>query len=165
MDLRFETTDLALYEGEPRIADVKLAAVLGYGRERDIRKLIERITPELESYGPIACQRATVARSQGGGSSSDQFFLNEGQALVVCSLSRTSLAAQVRRALIEVFMAWRRGALAPQTVALASTAQSHRIRAAKLRFAEAATTLDALGVDVTAINLNAVLAFGRAVLR
>lgn len=160
MDLRFETTDLALYEGEPRIADVKLGAVLGYGRDRDIRKIIEGHVKELETYGPLA-----TLRRESRGQAFDEFHLNEGQALVICALSRTTLAAQVRRALIEVFMAWRRGALAPQTVALASTAQSHRIRAAKLRFAEAATTLDALGVDVPAINMTAVLAFWRAVLR
>ncbi len=163
MDFRFETTDLALHDGEPRIADVKLGAVLGYGRDRDIRKLIERATPELETYGGLVSQRATASRSQGGGSPTDEYLLNEGQALVICALSRTEMAAQVRRALIDVFMAFRKGAV-PQS-ATPIQASAHRIRAAKLRFAEAATALDALGVDVPSINLSAVLAFGRAVLR
>lgn len=165
MDLRFETTDLALYEGEPRIADVNLADVLGFKRRRDIRELIDRNRGELETYGTVPCRTALVPGGNGAKQSVEEHLLNEGQALVICSLSRTPLAAQVRRALIEVFMAWRRGTLAPQAVALTPNAQAHRIRAAKLRFAEAATTLDALGVDVPAINLNAVLAFGRAVLR
>lgn len=37
------------------------------------------------------------------------YYLNEPQALVICALSRTAKAAQVRKALIDVFMAVRRG--------------------------------------------------------
>ncbi|WP_454016984.1 hypothetical protein [Azospirillum sp. Marseille-Q6669] len=39
------------------------------------------------------------------------YYLNEGQALVICALSRTPQAALVRRQIIEVFLAYRRGVL------------------------------------------------------
>ena len=39
------------------------------------------------------------------------YYLNEGQALVICALSRTPKAAQVRKLLIDVFMAYRQGKL------------------------------------------------------
>lgn len=163
MDFRFETTDLALHDGEPRIADVKLADVLGFKNRRNIRELISRNASELEGYGTLPCRTASSTGGNGAQRDVSEYLLNEGQALVICSLSRTDMAAQVRRALIDVFMAWRKGAV-PQG-ATPVQASAHRIRAAKLRFAEAATALDALGVDVPAINLSAVLAFGRAVLR
>jgi hypothetical protein len=51
--------------------------------------------------------------------------LNEAQALLVCLFSRTGKAAEVRRALIEVFTAWRRGQLA-QSRQPADLSRAHR---------------------------------------
>ena len=39
------------------------------------------------------------------------FYLNEAQALVICAVTRTSIAAHVRGEIIKVFMLWRAGRL------------------------------------------------------
>jgi hypothetical protein len=99
---------LDAFDGEPRILDLTVAERLGFTRPRTIRQLIERNRAELESYGPIAARRSDYHKGL-----FDEFWLNETQSLLVCLLSRTDKAAEVRRALIEVFNAWRRGQLAP----------------------------------------------------
>lgn len=98
-------------EGEPRLRDLDIAEHLGFTQARDIRKIIERNRDELSSYGEV-CATASQT-SQAGGRPGREFWLNEGQALVICALSRTPQAAAVRRQIIEVFMAWRRGQLPP----------------------------------------------------
>lgn len=103
--------DLSVMENEPRIHDLRLAARLGFRRERDVRKLIERNRAELSDHGEVC---ATVAQtSEVGGRPATEYWLNEGQALVICMMSRTRVAAQVRREVISVFMAWRRGEAPP----------------------------------------------------
>ncbi|MBB4267805.1 hypothetical protein [Roseospira visakhapatnamensis] len=103
--------DLSVMENEPRIHDLRLAERLGFRRERDVRKLIERNRTELSDHGEVC---ATVAQtSEAGGRPATEYWLNEGQALVICMLSRTRVAAQVRREVITVFMAWRRGMAPP----------------------------------------------------
>lgn len=89
---------------EPRIRDLALAERLGFERPRAIRQIIERNFDEIRAYGPLATQ---CGKSRGQGFT--EYWLNEGQALVICALSRTPNAAQVRKMVIEVFMAWRRG--------------------------------------------------------
>ncbi|WP_237905030.1 hypothetical protein [Azospirillum brasilense] len=108
-------------DGEPRVSDVILAERLGFVQPRDIRKLIERNRAELETYGEVC---ATVAQTtEKGGRPGKAYYLNEGQALVICALSRTPQAALVRRQIIEVFLAYRRGKLAsPEGAALAALA-------------------------------------------
>ena len=101
------TQHLDAIDGEPRILDLTLAERLEFARPRAIRQLIERCKAELESYGPIATRCGAYRNRQ-----FTEFLLNEDQALLVCLLSRTKRAAEVRRALIEVFNAWRRGRLA-----------------------------------------------------
>ncbi|WP_085090269.1 hypothetical protein [Azospirillum oryzae] len=50
------------------------------------------------------------------------YWLNEGQVLVICMLSRTPQAAQVRKEVIEVFMAYRRGLLTGEIAQVANDA-------------------------------------------
>ena len=95
-------------DGEPRVLDLILAEHLGFGRPRAVRQLIERSRTELESYGLIATRCGAYRNRQ-----FTEYWLNEAQALLVCMLSRTERAAEVRRALIAVFTAWRRDQLAP----------------------------------------------------
>lgn len=95
---------------EPRIQDVLLANKLGYERPNEMKRLIERNRPELETYGQV-CVTVTQTPSSAGGRPGKTYYLNEGQALVLCALSRTPKAAAVRKSVIEVFMAWRRGQL------------------------------------------------------
>lgn len=103
---------------EPRIRDLKLAEKLGMTDAHAIRRIIERNRAELEGYGEVS---ATVAETTAGlsdaasenrkrGRPGREYWLNEGQALVICALSRTPAAAAVRRQIIDLFMAYRRGA-------------------------------------------------------
>lgn len=95
---------------EPRILDTLIAERLGYERPRAIRQIIVRNKIELENYGEVT-EISTPATRYGGAAT--EYYLNEGQALVICALSRTPAAAQLRKAIIEVFMAWRAGTLEP----------------------------------------------------
>lgn len=94
-------------ENEPRIRDVDLAERLGFKRNLDIREIIARNRDELETYGSFPCRTENPGIQ--GGRPGKAYYLNEGQALVICALSRTDKAAQVRKLLIDVFMAYRQG--------------------------------------------------------
>lgn len=101
-------------EEEPRCLDTDLAERLGMARARDIRKdIIVPNRTELEGFGVL---RATPAKSTdplGRGRPGTAYYLNEEQALLVCMLSKTTKAKQVRAEVIRVFSAWRRGDLVP----------------------------------------------------
>jgi hypothetical protein len=98
------TSALTEIDEEPRIQDTELAKRLEFKRSYDIRELINRNKSELENYGPLP-----VRHGQSRGQAFKAFYLNEGQALVICALSRTEKAAEIRKLIIDVFMAWRRG--------------------------------------------------------
>jgi hypothetical protein len=91
---------------EPRVLDTLVAERLGFERPRAMRQLIDRNKVEFETYGSLATRRG-----KSRGQEFTEYFLNEPQALLACALSRTPKAAQVRKALIEVFMAYRSGRL------------------------------------------------------
>lgn len=99
-------SDLTPMAGEPTVPDVRLGEVLGFQRPRAVRQLIERNAEEVARYGPLATRRG-----KSRGQSFNEFYLNEGQALVLCALAQTPRAADVRFQLIQVFVAWRRGEL------------------------------------------------------
>lgn len=118
MNALLSLADLHVIQDEPRVHDLRLAEALGFGRTRDVRKLIERNVAELERYGVICATVAQINRRPDGrietrGRPTRAYHLNEGQALLVCMFSATERAADVRQQLIEVFMAWRRGQLPP----------------------------------------------------
>lgn len=104
---------------EPRIYDLRLAERLGFARPRAIRQIIDRNRVELEAYGPLVVIEENsphgVALSPHGvalsrrGTLGRVYWLNEGQALVVCMLSKTPNAAAIRFEVIQVFIAFRRG--------------------------------------------------------
>lgn len=100
--------ELTEIDGEPRARDLDIAERLGFDRPRDIRKLIERNLAEIESFGTCAIV-ARVVR----GNPVSEYWLTEEQALLVSSRSDAENAAAVRRMLIKVFVAWRRGQLVP----------------------------------------------------
>ena len=95
-------------DGEPRARDIEVAERLGFGRPRDIRKLIERNRAEFDALGGCA----TVARLVEG-NEVNEFWLNEEQSLLAAALSKTENAAAVRAMLIRCFVAWRRGHMMP----------------------------------------------------
>lgn len=103
--LSLALSDIEPIEGEPRIADIHLARALGYSQPTDIRELITRNLFELHAFGILPCRTAKIASR---GRPPTAYYLNEGQALTLCALSRTPAAARIRHALISVFMEWRR---------------------------------------------------------
>ncbi len=112
----FDPSALREFDGDPRIRDIDLAKRLGMADLHKIRALIRKNEVELKEYGPISARQAEISNevssasegSRGRGRPGRDFWLNEGQALVLCALSRTVRAAEVRRALIECFLAHRR---------------------------------------------------------
>jgi hypothetical protein len=90
---------------EPRVLDVLLAERLGFADKYKVRELIERNRAELEFQGVVS---ATVAEtSSKGGRPAAEYWLNEWHAILVCMFSRTEKAAEVRKAVIEVYKAYR----------------------------------------------------------
>lgn len=98
------------HDGEPRVLDVDLGKALGFERPRDVRDLISTHAEELSAYGIM---RRTAAQTGRRGRPPLLFHLNEQQSLLVCMFARTDKAADVRRAVIETFAAWRNGTLRP----------------------------------------------------
>lgn len=96
-------------DNEARIRDVDLAIRLGMVQPLNIRTVIAANRDELETYGSFHVANENPGRQ--GGRPSKAYYLNEGQALVICALSRTEKAVQVRKLLIDVFMAYRQGKL------------------------------------------------------
>lgn len=97
--------------GEPTVRDVDLGARLGFKRPDNIRRVIERNRPEIESYGGL--RQVDANPGPKGGRPTIEYHLTEEQALCVCQLSRAPNAPAVRRMLIEVFTAYRRGLIVP----------------------------------------------------
>jgi hypothetical protein len=156
---------------EPRVRDLALAKTLGFDRPANIRNVIRRHKDELASYGQIVTIEDGVCfnlkqntQPRGKGRPGVEYWLNEEQALLVCMFARTANAAAARKVIIDVFMAWRRNASVRPQLPAPNSANAGRIRAAKLRLAEAIATLDSYGVDVMAIDVGVVRDFGRAFL-
>jgi hypothetical protein len=101
------------FRSDPRLPDLILARRLGFEKPHNIRKLIERNRAELESYAPLPAEPTNILRdgekSRSRGRPGTAYQLSEGQCLVLCALSRTPAAAQIRREIVQVFMAWRQG--------------------------------------------------------
>lgn len=94
-------------EDEPRVLDVELAERLGMAVPRKVRQnIIDAHRDEMEGFGELRMQRIHNGRV---GRPEMAYYLNEEQALLVCALSRTERAKEVRAMLIKVFVAWRRG--------------------------------------------------------
>lgn len=116
---------------EPRVLDTTLAKALGFSRDRDIRKIIERNQPELETYGTIATRWRDAQIGSGATRKVTEYFLNEGQAILIAVFSRTPKAAEVRKEVIEVFMAYRRNQL-PKVAPRSVTPRSFLVEMAEL---------------------------------
>lgn len=127
--MTFSYNDLQVVDGEPHVSDAQLQEALGYSRIGTLRDLINKHLEELEGYGRIfqriaakneleGCGAivAQTAAKIGRGRPSKCFYLNEQQALLICMFSRTPKAAEARRQIIEVFVAWRRGELGARDV-------------------------------------------------
>lgn len=107
---------------EPRILDLDLAERLGFDRPNDIRKIIERNQDKLEGYGPLRMELI-----QSPGRTATAFYLNEHQALLICGFARTEKAKAIRKEVIEVFIAHRRGQLVAAQVEPQMPSQRHGV--------------------------------------
>lgn len=166
----FRTDEVILFDGEiePRVLDTALGQRLGFKRERDVRKVIERHRDSLEQLGTFR----DVRRENPGqpGRPVIETWLNEKQAIFVITKSQTRMAAALTVKLVEAFIAYRAAqrhtaAALPSPATPADARTRNRVRYAKLRMVEAVSVLDELGVDVMAIDMATVLRFSRAVMR
>jgi hypothetical protein len=87
---------LSEFEGEPRARDLDIADRLGFSQPRDIRKLIKRHSAELEQFGPSRHRGAMVDIGSGAKREVQEYWLNEGQALLVSILSDAPNAPAVQ---------------------------------------------------------------------
>lgn len=113
---------LSVIGAEPRVFDLHLAASLGMTNLYTIRRTIEHNRAELEMHGAVSVSDTKTSdtvffrgekTSGKGGRPGKAYYLNEGQALVLCALSKTPRAAEIRKQIIDVFMAWRQGRTVP----------------------------------------------------
>lgn len=113
MTVHLSPSDISVVANDPRILDLRLGDALAFAQPRDIRKLIQRNLDEVQTYGEICATVAQItpdaeSNPKGAGRPSQEYWLNEPQALLICMFARTSNAAEVRRALIAAFLEWRR---------------------------------------------------------
>ncbi|MCF6271618.1 MAG: hypothetical protein L3J37_00290 [Rhodobacteraceae bacterium] len=109
--------DFAIQEidGEARMRDLDIAMALEFERPRDMRKLVIRRKVELEEFGEINTVAADPPRH--GGAATKEYWLNEKQALFICTKSEAKMALDITIQMIEVFSAWRHGQLVPRSAA------------------------------------------------
>lgn len=110
--LALRPADLRDFDGEARVQDLRLGEVLGYGDPKAIRRVIRRNEAELLEHG-ILGQLDRKIPGSGRGRAERFFMINEAQALLITMFSRTEKAAEARRQIITVFMAYRQDKLAP----------------------------------------------------
>jgi hypothetical protein len=97
-------------DDEPRILDLRVAERLGFTRPVNIRNLIRRNEAELVTYGDLLRDEANS--KTGPGRPSDGYLLNEGQILLLAMKSDAPNAVAIRKEVITVYQAWRRGEVA-----------------------------------------------------
>lgn len=110
-DSHLTVNDLQVIEDEPRIKDIVLGERLGLKNTRDFKNVIDRNIQELKEYGALSSQ-TTTEKVGCVNRKITTYYLNEAQALLLCMFSRTAKAAQVRKELIDVYMAYRTRGLA-----------------------------------------------------
>lgn len=111
--IRFDVNDLQVEGDEPRIADMVIAQRLGLKSPYRIRELIKYNREELETYGSVL---ARIERTRGRGRPSMRFFLNESQSILIAMRSEAPRAPAARKALIEVYSAWRQAHQRPAQI-------------------------------------------------
>lgn len=97
------------HDNEPRVRDTDLAEWLGLERATNIRATVAAHYDELSAHGQMILTKSP----QGRGRPSSVYWLNQAQALVLCSLCRTPKAMEVRQALVKVFTDYQQGKLVP----------------------------------------------------
>lgn len=100
--------------GEPRVNDLALAEKLGFERPVKIRDMIKRNQAKLLKFGILP----TVGKiHEGAGRPTDEFYLNQKQAIFICMKSETEKAFDVQADIVRVFDAYLSG-VAPVTASM-----------------------------------------------
>lgn len=109
-------------DGEALVLDTDLGKRLGMARPTNIRQTVEENREELEGYGRLHEGRADmeVPMPRGGWriQKITAFYLNEEQALLLCMFSGAEKAKEIRKQIIQVYQAWRKGHLKTATFEL-----------------------------------------------
>ncbi|MDC9808805.1 hypothetical protein [Rhizobium binxianense] len=100
---------------EPRILDIELGAWLGYGRAVKIRDVIKGKSEELARYGVLSTVLKAAGPKDRG--PTEEFYLNEGQAIRLATLADAIETPEVCEMIIKAFISYRRS----QSPAPAST--------------------------------------------
>ena len=95
---------LTAISGEPRVRDLDLAERLQMSNKYSVRTLIAAHRDEIDLHGELAIRKTESGLN---GRPGKAYYLNEAQALTVCALARTPVAADMRRVIICGFMQWR----------------------------------------------------------
>jgi|SRR5882672_49055 len=105
----FQIKDLTVFNDEPRIKDTILGEKAGMGRPRRIRQIIEANLNDLRRYGTVPLVKAHISGGNGAIHSTKEYWLNEGQAIRLCSLLKTEKAQELTHGVITVFIEWKNG--------------------------------------------------------
>lgn len=133
---------LQTYGDEARMRDLDLARALGFDRVTSIRVLLGRHMATLERFGPMVRRSYQPDQTQDDdendwegvgvglhhsdakppagprGRPSVEYWLNKRQALFVCTKSDAENAVEVTLHIIDVFVQWTEGTLAPHPAAI-----------------------------------------------
>ena len=92
--------------GEPRVHDLHLATHLGFADPYMIRKLIKRNESKLLSFGIVSTVETI---HEGAGRPTNEYYLNQKQAIFICMKSETEKAFDVQADIVRVFDAYLNG--------------------------------------------------------
>lgn len=149
-------------ENEPRIGHFDLAERLGLVDRRAASRLIQRNRAELRRYGLDGHRVHPIRTGKGRVQHVTEYLLNEPQALLVSIFAQTKQAADVRRALIETFIAARseqRRSTRAITIEAPAKPNQARIDHRKRHFAGAVASLMDAGIDYRDFDHDRVIAF------
>ena len=137
-------TAIKISDGIPRIFDIALAEALGFENSYNIRKLVRHHKSALERFGEVFS--AVEKTSKRGGRPGKSFYLNERQAVFLCTKSETEKATDIAIEVVEAFVSLRYGtqapaALPPQTLTPESQLQLRKAVAEKAKGSRAAYSI------------------------
>jgi len=94
-------------DGQPRVRDVDLAAWLGFGQPRDIRKIIRGMTKRKLRGVHVRAAGARTSMPRGGSREIvvEEFWLTKVQALLVATQCGTARAWELTEAMAALFVA------------------------------------------------------------
>ena len=98
--------DLTVIEGEARVSSRRLGQALGFARLTNFHRLVRQHLDELADLGGLSLFKE---QKSGRGRPGEVYFLNEHQSIAVSMWAETPAARSIRREIIDLFVAYRRG--------------------------------------------------------